>query len=291
MTARVLACIVAYQPHADSLSALIERLSQDADAVLVIDNGQTLAPADPRWADHGKVVWRRPSRNLGVAGALNIAVAHAASQGFAYLHTFDQDSQPPAGLTGRLLAHALREPRVAAWGPVLVDRASGRQFASMPPLRWLRRKVLLAPGERLSADHLITSGCLFPVDTLKRVGLFNEDLFIDYVDVEWSLRARRAGLALVQVGAERMPHTIGSSTIALLGARLAVHSPLRSYYQARNAVWLAMQRSLPLSWRLNDVVRSTQKFVLLLLLAGQRAQRLRCIGQGLRDAFTLRPMA
>ncbi len=292
MSGRVLACIVAFHPRLDSLSALIDRLRADADQVLVIDNGHTLDPHDARWAGHANVLWRQPGHNLGVAAALNVAVAHAEDHGFDWLHTFDQDSMPPAGLTGRLVEVARASgPGMAAFGPVLVDADTGRQFPSMLPMRWYRRKVMLAPQERVVVDHLITSGCLFAVPALRRVGLFNEDLFIDYVDVEWCLRARRAGLSVLQVGAERMAHSIGNGSIGVFGNRLAVHAPLRTYYQARNGAWLARQRALPLPWRLNDALRSLQKLVLLLLLGQHKAERLRQILRGLRDAATLKPIA
>ncbi|END16895.1 putative rhamnosyltransferase domain protein, partial [Escherichia coli P0301867.8] len=35
----------------------------------------------------------------------------------------------------------------------------------------------------------MSSGSLTKVDVFKKIGLFDEDLFIDYVDYEWGWRA------------------------------------------------------------------------------------------------------
>ena len=44
-----------------------------------------------------------------------------------------------------------------------------------------------------SADYIISSGTLIHVDAFKAVGLMMEELFIDYVDLEWGLRAKKMG--------------------------------------------------------------------------------------------------
>ncbi|MCV5831057.1 hypothetical protein OFN28_30780, partial [Escherichia coli] len=46
----------------------------------------------------------------------------------------------------------------------------------------------------VDVDHLIASGSLIPVDVFEKIGGMDDSLFIDYVDVEWSLRARYQGL-------------------------------------------------------------------------------------------------
>ncbi len=37
----------------------------------------------------------------------------------------------------------------------------------------------------VEADFLIASGCLTPIESFDAIGLLNDDMFIDYVDIEW----------------------------------------------------------------------------------------------------------
>ena len=42
-------------------------------------------------------------------------------------------------------------------------------------------------------DYLIPSGCLIPMSVLDKMGGMRDDLFIDYVDIEWGLLASHHG--------------------------------------------------------------------------------------------------
>gem|GEM_PF-6014257 len=77
----------------------------------------------------------------------------------------------------------------------------------------------------------------------------DEALFIDHVDLEWGLRARRHGWHLgVAVGAV-LGHSLGEDTRHVLWRSRDVHiqHPLRNYYTVRNTIWLVRTKEPPRS--------------------------------------------
>ncbi|MGH7336277.1 MAG: glycosyltransferase family 2 protein, partial [Myxococcota bacterium] len=83
------------------------------------------------------------------------------------------------------------------------------------------------------------SGCVLLVrrQLFERVGLFDEEFFFSFEDLELCLRARKAGFEIGLVGDARVLHE-GSASIP-------DGSPIRFYFAARNHL-LAAERGAPL---------------------------------------------
>src|SRR5262249_19594983 len=97
-----------------------------------------------------------------------------------------------------------------------------------------------APGPNVLADA-IASGALIPAEVLQSVGLMQEDLFIDWVDMEWCWRARNLhGLQVIGIGDVVIQHAVGDDVVALGSRKITIRSPLRHYYMIRNAIYLAL---------------------------------------------------
>jgi GT2 family glycosyltransferase len=92
------------------------------------------------------------------------------------------------------------------------------------------------------------SGCVLLVRRalFERVGLFDEEFFFSFEDLELCLRARRAGFAIGLVGDARVLHEGGAS--------IADDSPIRFYFAARNHL-LAASRGAPLR---NPIARAAR---------------------------------
>lgn len=76
--------------------------------------------------------------------------------------------------------------RVASARPRYFDRRQGNAlpFIETRGLA-LHRRTCSAIDDVVDVDYLIASGCLIPQTAIEEVGLMQEDLFIDYVDIEW----------------------------------------------------------------------------------------------------------
>jgi rhamnosyltransferase len=113
-----------------------------------------------------------------------------------------------------------------------------------------------------------------------------EDLFIDYVDIEWALRAKHNGFQSFGVANAFMSHSLGDAPIFFLGKPYPARSPLRHYYMFRNGVWLYRQSYLPLNWKIVDAWSLTLKFFFYCLFASPRITHLRMMLRGVVHGLT-----
>ena len=185
----VCAVMVTYNPRATFIEN-IAAVAAQVGHVVVVDNGssgeteQHLQELDTR---PGCTVIRN-RQNLGIAAALNLGVNHAIEAGCDWIATFDQDSRVSDGFISQMLETYQQAPhpeKIAVIAPTCVDRESGNRIRM---LRSSNGEVLLA----------MTSGSMMPSSAIRDIGRFDESLFMDYVDVEFCLRARQKGMLILQ---------------------------------------------------------------------------------------------
>ncbi|WP_200829836.1 glycosyltransferase family 2 protein [Cellulomonas algicola] len=290
----VVAVMVTYRPAVDQALALVDALAPQVDRVVVVDNGSpaddVAALRDLVAAYGGELV--ALGANLGIASAQNVGIARARELGARLVLLSDQDSLPAPDMVDRLragLATAAERGPVAAVGPITTDERNEGAALLFSDHRWGPRRadIPATDGALVPVTFLIASGCLVDVAALDVVGDMDEALFIDHVDLEWGLRARRAGFALYGVVGARLAHALGDETRRIAGRRRAVHlhSPTRNYYMARNTVALVRGDLLPTAWRWGYAAWITKYSVFYVLAVAPRAQRLRLLVRGLADGL------
>jgi rhamnosyltransferase len=283
---RTIAVIVTYFPHLASLQTLLDSLVQQVQLVVIVDNGSSnvLASFIETRNKRGEHLISLGA-NRGIATAQNVGIDWARQHGADYILLFDQDSSPSHDMVHSLIAvveakSAAGVP-VAAVGPRYIDDAQN-SFLPFVRIKGLRLERQPCPcGETVTeVDYLHASGCLIPVAALERVGNMREDFFIDYVDIEWGLRAKQCGLQSFGVCAATMQHKLGDETIEFFGRTIPLHSPLRHYYHFRNAVCMYRQKSLPLQWKLADGCRLFLKYGFYALFAKPHLGHLKMMSVG-----------
>ena len=286
--ARIFAVVVTYRPDQELLSRLLHALGPQVTAGMVVNNGVSLPLADEVLRQAGFAVNHLQS-NTGVAAALNTGFRWADAQGAEFVITFDQDSEPAPDMVARLLLAyqdlTFTGLKVGAVGPQQLDRRSGQCAAFMAPISWRRRLVTPDTGQNVEVDHLITSGCLVPLQAWKSSGSFLDALFIDYVDIEWSLRLRHQGWHFFGVGGAVLTHSIGDSVKHWLGRPISWHSPVRHYFMFRNSVYLQKLPCISLGWKVADAFHLVRKLVFYTLVASPRAVHVKAMLNGLRDGW------
>ncbi len=191
---KILAVVVTYNPDIGHLEKLLEVLLHQVEKILVIDNHSQDFNPKRLTIQSSNVELLINAYNVGLATAYNQACAMAKTQGFSHIILFDQDSFPAVDMV-QALYNAMNkynydELVVAAVGPKYRD-IKGQ--ASSPFVRikgYHLERVDCKENEVVDVDHLISSGSLIDLRALDRTGYFTDQLFIDYVDTEWCLRAR-----------------------------------------------------------------------------------------------------
>lgn len=292
--ALVTAIVVTYEPDLAKLDELLGALRHQVEKVVVIDNGSSFdvgqsINAEPELKSWCQVI--RLHSNLGIAAAQNIGVDLARKAGAAFVILFDQDSEPAPDMVQKLLDVATAQSSmgvsVAAVGPRYTDERQDNP----PPFVRIRgisveRQACDSPHSVVEVDYLIASGSMIPMTTIDAIGPMREDLFIDYVDIEWGLRAKKAGFQSFGVCGAMMRHDLGNEPIDFFGRKIPLHSPLRHYYHFRNAVRLYHDTELPWNWKVADGWRLLLKYGAYTLLAKPRRKHWWMMSLGIIHGLT-----
>ena len=247
--------------------------------VLIVENGGS---APPR-ANGDRL---RLPENRGFAGGMNAGLEHLRADGCDHFLLLNDDAVLEPECLDRL-SNALLDPRLAAVGPVILREADGRVESRGVSVELGSGQVRLE-GHGAAADD---RAGLQPVDALSgavmmlsrpaldRVGPFDEAYFFSFEDVDWCVRAQRAGFGLAVVQDARARHE-GSATIGRA-------SPDRLYYAARNHVRcvekLEPRYGIRGWWRRSLILARNLTFALRQSDVG-RAQAGRAVLAGYRDA-------
>lgn len=255
--AGVMAVVVTYQPDPDELECTLQSLIHQADGIALIDNtpGQandkvSKVISNLRRIYSGQFHWKKNDKNLGIGAAQNRGIKIAIKNGFRFVLLSDQDTVYQPDTVGQLAAAYFAQrslgKAVAAVAPGYLhsDRPSQKHVVFIQHDSLLERRIHAHHGvHRIS--YAIASGCLIPTKTFERAGLMDETLFMDWTDIEWCLRACSHGMEISGCADTRIIHHLGDGTGRIFGKAISLHSPLRHYYIARNALALALYYSTP----------------------------------------------
>ncbi len=280
-----------YEPDRILLSRLLEALGPQVTGGIVVNNGINLPLTDAYLLQIGFSAIHLQS-NTGVATALNTGFEWAESQGADFVVTFDQDSEPAYDMVSSLLENykllVASGKKVGAVGPQQIDRRTGERTAFIAPISGRRDRVFPAEGTTVEVDHLITSGCMVPLEAWKECGRFLDALFIDYVDIEWCLRLRHGGWHLFGAADAKLQHSIGDDIKKLGGRRVMWHSPLRHYFVFRNGIYLQKLPHIPLMWKYSDGFQLIKKFIFFAVAGHPHSVHIMAMLRGIRDGYRSR---
>jgi rhamnosyltransferase len=244
-TARLPSVIVTYHPD-DGFEGRLAAIMRESRPAIVIDNSgdvTTQSRLRTNCAALGAELILNPD-NRGLAAAVNMGFESLQRRGFAAAIVFDQDSTPLEGFSTALIGTARRSPNAAVIGANWRDE--GRPDV---PARHLRRHPRFPLAfQRVPANQdlegitcVITSGSLFQLSVWNELGGFDEGLFLDLVDTDFCLRARKLGRCIAVSSDAMLMHRRGTKRrIRGLNRNWwpAFMPPLRLRYLFRNRVRL-----------------------------------------------------
>lgn len=252
------AIIVTYFPDEILLARLLQSITNEVKKIYIIDNTPN---RDKVWLTSDwfskfglDVDCHLLGENCGIAKAQNIGINFSVKDGCDHVIFFDQDSAPSKKMISKLASAELKllanGVKVGSVGPLFLDEKT-KEYSKAVRHHWLMvKKIKISPDDLpVVADYLISSGSLIRVSTLQEIGVMREELFIDWVDIEWGLRAGSFGYKHFIVPKEVMLHSIGDEFVSFGKKKMNLHSDLRNFYIVRNACYLLRDKSVNLQWR------------------------------------------
>lgn len=284
--------IVTYNPSINALKKQINRLLEQVQLIIIIDNGSNnsteLIKELTGIESQNKITVFENRENKGLGYAQNKGIEIAIKEKATHILLLDDDSLIEENFVSNLLSdyEALLKPgiKVGAIGPTYYNEETGEQYPITKYVGpFIDRK--LPKEEPVEASFLIASGCLIPTSVIQAVGLMNEDFFIDYIDVEWSFRAISKGYKLFATPRAQMNHVIGEKRVSVFGRKISLHSPLRKYYLFRNSIFMIKCPYISNGYKIREIIFNLLRLIVYLMLSNEKKSYIRYTYHAYLDGF------
>ena len=182
----IAAGIVLFNPELGRLKKSLDILCKQVHRVFLVDNGsENIVQIKEILMPFSNCELLTNSENKGIATALNQLMELAEQRGYRWMLTLDDDSVCDEVLVERL-GQYVSEEKIGIVCPVAIDDK-------------MEKKGLFKETGMTEVDSCITAGALTNIAAWRRVGGFDDRMFIDFVDIEFCTRLRLANYRILQV--------------------------------------------------------------------------------------------
>lgn len=193
--------------------------------IIIVDNGSTDGSLEFIRSNYPSAEVLTQKSNLGFAGGVNVGIRKAITGGFAFVALFNNDAvahndwlkylmgsldeSPDAGIaTCKLLS--MDKKRVDSTGDFYTTWG-------LPFPRDRDKPARQATGKLERVFGASGGASVYRTDMLKRIGLFDEDFFAYFEDVDISFRAQLAGWKVLYEPSAEAYHATGSTSTKIPG--------------------------------------------------------------------------
>ena len=277
----ICAIIVTFHPDID-FGVRLASITKQVSTVIVVDNGSTERETTQLYADctNQKAQLVLNHENLGIATALNLGIKHAIKLNFEWVILFDQDSFANIDLIQKMCA--------------IYTKVTNNQKVAIFAASYTHPKKQAATVTEMEVDwkvvrRAITSGSLMPTAIFNEIGGFKDDYFIDYVDLEFCLRAQAKGYKIVKTSAALMTHAVGDPVVHRLlwfKIKSTNHSADRRYYIARNHIaMLKAHKNSCTFWLVDCIKKSAKDALTVTFYESDKKAKIKAILQGVNHGL------
>ena len=236
-----LAIIVLNWNGADDALNCVESLQQQTlrPEIIIVDNNSSDDSVE-RFEDHVKsqkkdaAILIKNSQNLGFAGGINTGLVYAKEHNFEYIGVLNPDAIADKHWLKSLYTELTSHPSAGIATGLLLRRdgntidTSGDFYTTwgLPGPRNRDEPTVNAPNQPGEIFGATGGGALYRTAMLNDIGLFDEDFFMYYEDVDLSFRAQLAGWKVRYTPKAIAYHKVGASSQKVPG--LAVFNTFKN---------------------------------------------------------------
>lgn len=269
---KICAGIVTFNPDINLLKRNILSIKNQVSKVFIFDNFSQNARQIQLLSENYNCRVILCKENKGIAYALNKLCEAAKKEGFRWILTLDQDSVSPPGIIDSL--SKIDNEKVAVIGPNIIYKEN-------------EAYVDKSIHGKKEVDWIITSGSLTNLSIWEQLDGFDNNMFIDGVDRDYCLRAKRENYKIIKDYDVCIIHRLGNLKCRKFFGRtiyVTNHSESRKYYMVRNSIylWKKLKLKNPYKYILKIIIKT-------LLFEENVMPKLKAIIKGIRDGFAISP--
>lgn len=246
MINNICAGIVSFNPDIERLNENIDAIKEQVSKIFLYDNNSDNVLEIERLVKRiSNLVLIKGEKNKGIASALNRIIDIANKNQFSWCLTLDQDSICSPNLINSFSKY-INDDKIAIICPFILNNGK-YTIESMKDLDLPKCQIITDPMK------CITSASLTNINIIRKIGGFNEKLFIDCVDTDINCRIMENGYKILQDNEVYLIQTMGKAKkIRVLNAlysltnfdslrkvmNVPVYGNLRLYYMSRNSRYI-----------------------------------------------------
>lgn len=182
--------------------------------IVVVDNNSTDNSVEKIEKKFPQVAIVKNKKNIGFAAGNNIGIKYTLEKGADYVLLLNQDTEVEPNFLTELIKEGEKNSQAGLLSPLIFWKRSDQVWFSSGRINWLNMKTYhktsLIQDRNLETSFLTGCSLLIKRSVLEKVGLLDEDFFLYWEDVDYSLRARKAGFRM-KVIPESIVHHFESS--------------------------------------------------------------------------------
>jgi len=266
---KLIGIVVTYFPDLKLLDENLSKFINDIDELIIFDN----SPLDYRIKlqvisqKYNASIWGNGS-NWGISVALNLCSRYAYKKGYTHMLTMDQDSIWDNFSRFKKFVEYQNNDNI--FGPSINNHTN----------EILRSEL-----------HIITSGTIMPLNTLKRIGGYHELFKIDGIDNEVCDRARMYGYNVYSSSMGALKQTFGSQIYHKVGFfkfTVLQYSPNRLYENIKCLIITGRKyKQEKYNWTNKIIKLCVFNALKILFFEKNRIKKMEAIFKGFRDGFKL----
>ena len=268
---RICAGIVTFNPNINILKNSLEIINEQVEKIAIFDNASININYIRRLVNNNRrVCLIEIKEKKRISHALNNLCQWAKDNHFSWILTLDQDSQPPSNLVEVLDSYT--NDQVAIVSPDIIYKNNER-FAVKHELKYEEK------------EWVITSASLTNINAWERIQGFDEWLFIDGVDYDFCIRARREGYHVICTYEVKLVHELGNLKCKRFFRKIIYvtnHSVLRKYYMTRNTIYLCRKLK-----KGNPIVTIIKYVIKTIVFEEKKIEKMRAIIKGIADGIKI----
>lgn len=199
---KCLAAAILYNPNISQLSKCIKPIGPNVEQLCFIDNASQNETEIRKFIRNiPNAILVRNKRNQGLAKPFNNLLHYAREHDFSHLLLLDQDSEPAPNFIEEMKRYASEGYTCIV--PLLKHKSEDYQKAI----------GAIPKGNTELVNEAINSGTLINLDLLPTNIQFDENLFIDWIDIDFFYQLQKNNLKTLRVNTTHLLVDIGNQKV------------------------------------------------------------------------------